>query len=94
LGQFQVPFQKKYELQKNFIDALKLFPNELTNDLLLLFVTGMIIDGSINSAEKKELDHIRKELDGNYPILDRYNDYLEAYKLGEAEAFLKQSIIQ
>jgi hypothetical protein len=93
LGQFQVPFQKKYELQKNFIDALKHFPNELTNDLLLLFVTGMIIDGSINRTEKKELDHIRKELDGNYPILDRYNDYLEAYKLGEAEAFLKQSII-
>ena len=93
LDQFQVPFQKKYELQKNFIDVLKQLPNELTNDLLLLFVTGMIIDGSINRTEKKELARIRKELEGNYPILEHYNDYLEAYKHGEAEAFLKRAAI-
>ncbi|MBM3185173.1 MAG: hypothetical protein FJZ67_02650 [Bacteroidetes bacterium] len=93
LGQFQVPFQKKYDLQKNFIENLKKFPDELTNDLLLLFVTGMIIDGSINRTEKKELERMRKELDGNFPILDYYKDYLNAYKRGDAEMYLKKSIL-
>lgn len=93
LDQFQVPFQKKYDLQKNFIDALKKFPNELTSDLLLLFVTGMIIDGSINRTEKKELDRIRKELEGHYPILDCYDEFLSAYKRGEAEMYLIKSKI-
>ncbi len=93
LGQFQVPFKKKYDLQKNLIDALKQFPDDLTNDLLLLFVTGMIIDGSINRTEKKELDRMREELKGNYPILECYDEYLAAYKRGNAEAFLRQSIL-
>lgn len=93
LGQFQVPFKKKYDLKKNLIDTLKQFPDDLTNDLLLLFVTGMIIDGSINRTEKKELDRMREELKGNYPILECYNDYLKAYIRGEAEIYLKKSLI-
>lgn len=93
LDQFQVPFQKKYDLQKNLIDTLKHFPTDLTNDLLLLFVTGMIIDGSINRIEKKEIHRMHKELEGHFPILECYDDYLNAYKRGQAEIYLKKMII-
>ena len=93
LSQFGVPFQEKYERKKDFVIHLKNLENDLAKDLLLLFVTGIIIDGSINKAELREIEQLKKELNVDSGVLYQVEEYLKAYKNGEAELFLENRII-
>ena len=89
--QFDVPIIQKYELKRDFDISLKKLPSHLAEDLLLLFITGMIIDGSINKHERKEIKRLKSLLSFDSQILKKYDEYLNYYINGQGEDFLKKN---
>jgi hypothetical protein len=89
--QFDVPIIQKYELKRDFDISLKKLPSHLAEDLLLLFITGMIIDGSINKQERKEIERLKSLLSFDSQILKKYDEYLNYYINGQGEDFLEKN---
>ncbi|MFM7596120.1 MAG: LBF_2804 family protein [Flavobacteriales bacterium] len=64
--------------------------NTEMNQLVLLFATGIILDGTISARERKYIKSALRQLEHPPLILLEIEDYLEAYRKGLAVAFLTE----
>jgi hypothetical protein len=89
LQSFDVPVISEYTISNNFIENFKKLPEDVAHDILLLFVTGMLIDGDLSKREIKEIKKIKEELDNHQPILELCDQYIIAFRKGEGETFVR-----
>jgi len=89
LQSFHVSVMSEYTISNNFIENLKKLPEDVIHDMLLLFITGMLIDGDLSKREIKEIEKIKSELDNDQPILALCDQFLIAFKKGEGETFAR-----
>lgn len=90
LQSFDIPVMREYTITNNFIENLKKLPDDVAHDILLLFVTGMLIDGDLSKREINEIKKIKKELDNHQPILELCDQYVIAFKKGDGETFVRK----
>jgi hypothetical protein len=64
--------------------------NTELNQLILLFATGIILDGTISARERKYIKSVVRQLDNPPLILLEIEAYLLAYRKGRAVAFLTE----
>lgn len=64
--------------------------NTELNQLILLFATGIILDGTISARERKYIKSVVRQLDNPPLILLEIEAYLLAYRKGMAVAFLTE----
>jgi hypothetical protein len=89
LQSFDVPVLNNYTISNNFIEHLKKLPESAVHDILLLFVTGMLIDGNLSKREIKEIKKIKQEINSSQPILELCEEYETAFKNGQGETFVR-----
>jgi hypothetical protein len=64
--------------------------NTELNQLVLLFATGIILDGAISARERKYIKSVVRQLDNPPVILSEIDAYLFAYRKGMAVSFLQE----
>jgi hypothetical protein len=64
--------------------------NTELNQLILLFATGIILDGAISTRERKYIKSVVRQLDNPPLILLEIDAYLLAYRKGMAVSFLQE----
>ena len=77
------------ELSTEILDELASLDKASVDLITLIFATGIILDGNISRRERLKLKELATALKDNQNILNRVNDYLNAYKKGRGVQFLK-----
>jgi hypothetical protein len=76
-------------LSTDILDELTSLDKASVDLITLIFTTGIILDGNISRRERLKLKELATALKDNQNILNRVNDYLNAYKKGRGVQFLK-----
>jgi hypothetical protein len=77
------------ELSTDILDELSSLDKASVDLITLIFATGIVLDGKISRRERLKLKELATVLKDNQNILNRVNDYLNAYKKGRGVQFLK-----
>ena len=61
-------------------------------DIITLFVVGIVIDGDINRREKNTLNFIISEANYTIPVVNKHKELLKAFRMGYGVEFLQNLI--
>ena len=84
-----IEVQKNFVPENNLIDSLKRCNSEYINDLIGLFLIGIIADGDINRYEQKYLNELINTFNVKDSLVNDYENLLSEFKNGKGVHLLK-----
>jgi hypothetical protein len=83
-----IEVQKNFVPESNLIDSLKKCNSAYLNDLIGLFLIGIIADGDINRYEQKYLNELINTFNIKDSLINDYENLLSEFKIGKGVHFL------
>lgn len=86
----EIPVRTEYAPSNNLFNEFQKMPEELRDDLAIIFITGMIFDGSLNRKEERVIKELKTRFGSEVSLISDYCNYLRAFRQGVGVAFLKK----
>ena len=90
--QFEIDVISDFKPNYTFKSIINELSEEMAQDVITLFVVGIVIDGDINRREKNTLNFITSEANYNIPAVDKHKELLKAFRRGDGLNFLQNLI--
>jgi hypothetical protein len=90
--QFEIDVISDFKPNYTFKSIINELSEEMAQDVITLFVVGIVIDGDINRREKNTLNFITSEANYNIPAVDKHKELLKAFRRGDGLDFLQNLI--
>jgi len=90
--QFEIDVVPDFKPNFTFKSIINELPEGMAQDIITLFVVGIVIDGDINRREKNTLNFITSEANYTIPVVDKHKELLKAFRMGYGVEFLQNLI--
>jgi uncharacterized membrane protein len=90
LKDLEIDVYKSYVPSDNFIDLLKEYDIDIVDDLVILYLIGIISDGELNRREVRLMDKLIETFKLDNELIKKYKEFAKNYKKGRGVEFYEE----